>query len=329
MLSQMNSAFGVNLKNELDHRGTPTENYSSRGLKLTLETEKGRFTSSDKIPVELNLSNNGIYPISIYLERDFRKNFKLIARDETGQSLPLVEPSLERTHQTNDDLYFYRNFTGNKYNVRRIILQPGENFTRSINLSDSVHLRKHLNGISNLQINAFFYPNVEQQAEFYIASHNELSIFVDYNLHPDKQPETSLASIQKPLGLDAKEIVFLTLTAEYTGDWENYFKYISLPDLIRDYPVYARDYIRSEPFDRPRVIRLFKEYLRDEKNQKLLRFRVLSDNKSQQSNSSGATVKARVTRIMEGLEREYNYTFFLTRKDNLWLITGLQSELLG
>lgn len=323
------STFAINTGKHLDLRGSKTENFSSMGLLLKLETEKGRFMGSEPIPVKLLLVNKGHYPISLYLDRDFRKNFTLIVRDKTGKSLPLIKPILNRDVSSKEDIYFYRNYTGNQYQVRRIILQPGENFTREVLLRDSVQIEEQSSGIENLQINAFFYPNPQQQ-NLFLTSENKLPIFVDYNLHPGSKPITAMTSLQKPLGLDAKEVIFLTLSAEITGDWDNFFKYMSLPDIIRDYPEYAREYIRSQPYDRPKILQLFKEYLRNEKDRKLIQFRIIhEDSKPTHMNLEGATVKARVFREMEGLKREFIYTFFLTRKGNLWQITGVQSELLG
>ena len=329
VLISIHPILAVNTGKHLDLRGSSTENFTSRGLLLKLQTEKGRFMGTENITIKLQLVNSGHYPISIYLDRDFRKNFTLIVRDKTGKSLPLIRPILNRDISSQEDIYFYRNYTGNQYQVRRIILQPGENFTREVHLRESVQIEEQSSGIENLQINAFFYPNPQQQ-KLFLTSENNLPIFIDYNLHPGAKPETAMISLQRPLGLDPKEVIFLTLSAEITGNWDNYFKYISLPDIIRDYPEYAREYIRSQPYDRPQVLQLFKEYLRNEKDRKLLQFKLLNtDTEPVNQNKDGATVKVKVFREMEGLEREFIYTFFLTRKGNLWQITGVQSELLG
>ena len=102
-----------------------------------------------------------------------------------------------------------------------------------------------------------------------------------------------MTSLQKPLGLDAKEVIFLTLSAEITGDWDNFFKYMSLPDIIRII-LNTLEYIRSQPYDRPKILQLFKEYLRNEKDRKLIQFKLIhEDSKPNHMSLDGATVKAR------------------------------------
>ena len=132
--------------------------------------------------------------------------------------------------------------------------------------------------------------------------------------------------------LTPQEVVYLTLSAEYSGNWSNYFKYLSVVDLIKDYPEFAKKYMFSSKNGKISVLNDFQAYLRDSKHHKLLHFEIIKNNKNSllsKKSDSIALVQVKASRIIEGFKRKFLYTYYLTRTQTLWKITSIESQLLN
>ena len=307
---------------KFDPRGNSTENYSSRGLSLSVHSDKSRYSDNENITITCKLRNSGIYPITIYLHKKILKNFTIIVRDETGQSIPLNSDAYINDNNETSSAY-YSEYTGTEHHSRSFILQPGESLERELSLSDIISFNHKKTKLNRNQIMAYFYPNAVQNPDLFLSSVNKYELFIDTN-NLNRSNRYAGNSFHSPrLAVSPKELVYLALSAEYNRDWPNFFKYIDLHEIIRDYPEYAKDYMESRPQNRGMILEKFKTFLVSDQNHRLVHFKILE----QKLKGPNASVVVRAKREIDGFERVFLYTYYLSPKDELWQITGLDSQL--
>ncbi|MDH4261646.1 MAG: hypothetical protein OEV78_01230 [Spirochaetia bacterium] len=307
-----------------DQRGNLTESYSSQGLALYITSSKSRYLTDETISINCQIKNEGLYPITIYLNNEILKNFTFIIRDNKGQSLPLKTDSIKsRSREIKNQTYF-GDYTATDYNARAMVIQPGESVTKSFNLSEFL-TKDVINSTSNtLNVMAYFYPNPEQSNQLYIPSSNQYSIYIDSgNIYKTNKYYSEHQLAMQELKVSPKEVIYLMLTAEYEKNWLNFFKYLDLKEIIRDYPDQARQYIRAPDDKKNLVIEDFKNYLMGSSHHKLLKFEVVSEN----IENKNATVKVKAMREVDGFDRDLIYTYYLSERDKLWQISGVDSQL--
>ncbi|MDH5721656.1 MAG: hypothetical protein OEZ13_13715 [Spirochaetia bacterium] len=311
-------------KSKYDSRGNLTENFSSRGIEFFIISDKRRYLLTEDIVLKMKLQNNGEYPVTLYMHRNYLKNFTLIARDPAGKSAPAKNIAYFKEYQDYKDTFFHE-YTATNFHSRAIVLKTGESLERSIRLHDIVRIEKNNDNITRYDISAYFYPNPEQ-SPFFISSENNLSIYISKEKnYLTKTPTVNMPAFRiKKVNITAKETVYLALSAEYKKDWPNFFKYISFRDIIKDYPEFARRYMRAEEHEKHIIINEFSEYLMNRKTHNLVKFEILSEN----PDNNIAKVQVKALRTVEGFKREFSYSYYLTRADNLWYITGIEATLI-
>ena len=317
--------------NGRDARGNRTENYSSQGLNLTISSEKTRFLDKEDIPLMLQISNQGFYPVTIYMHRNYLRNFTLIAREPGGKSLKGKESDFSNDYKDYKDT-FQRSFTGTNFHSRKIVLQPGESLQRQIIFQELIDLDDLSDKNSMISIDAYFYINPEQAPDYFIKSMNTFNIYID-SAENRGMSRKNLLAIEKS-EISPEEAVFLALTAEFYRDWPSYFKYVSMKDLVRDYPEYARKYMMANRQEKTIVLESLQSYLMERETHKLMKFQVLRENgqssteRDFRQSRKIANVKVRAVRMVEGFPREFAYTYYLTQNENFWKITGVESQLI-
>lgn len=310
--------------NKTDHHGNATENFSSSGLRLYVSSPRLRFARNEDITFQVSLVNEGAYPITVYLHENPMKNFTVIARDQEGRSLNVKEEMYYRFSPDYRDPHHTR-FTGEMYPMRKLIIHAGEKYEKKIRLADYVDWEGFSEKIKNLHITAHFYPNPVQAERYFLASGTALQLIYDQSREVLREKDNTHDSGIEPLQVSAREIVYLMLSAEYTKNWSQYFKYVSLKDIIRDYPEFSRLYAHDSTDDQGRALTEFRKYLSGRGSHKLIKFRVLGGETRESGESAQVRVRAR--RDVEGFERDYLTTYYLTKRDALWQITGIESRL--
>lgn len=306
---------------KFDLRGSFSENYVSQGLRFTIHSDRNRYNNKEKIIIQCKISNTGVYPITLYMHKNFIRNFTLVVRNPAGQSMPMRD--IHYYNQQNSKETYHGDYTGTRHHSRAIILQPGESLVRELVLNDVVQLDKITGDINRFQVMAYFYPNVEQAGNLYVPSSNEYLLYIDTYAGRSEALAQRRDFHSLPLAVKPKEVIYLALSAEYLKDWPNFFKYIDLHEYIRDYPEYARQFMQSSPENRAAVLEGFKKFLIGSNKHQLIRFEVLSEELTQ----SGARVKVKATREIDGFERDFVYTYYLSPRENLWQISGVDSQL--
>lgn len=329
--------------NKVDHHGNATENFSSSGLRLYVSSPKLRFAKNEDIAFNVSLVNEGAYPVTIYLHENPLKNFTIIARDHEGRSLNVKEEMYfrgatvhggtgvradrdvldARTEDWRDP--HHTKYTGEAYPMRKMIVHAGEKYEKRIRLADYVEWESFSERLKDLKITAHFYPNPLQAERYFLASASSLRLIYDQSREvlPERDNNRD-SSIETP-GVSAREIVYLMLSAEYTKNWSQYFKYVSLKDIIRDYPEFSRLYANDSTQQQTHALGEFRKYLSGRGAHKLIKFRVLGGEAKESGETAQVRVRAR--RDVEGFERDYLTTYYLTKRDAFWQITGVESRL--
>ena len=312
-----------------DLKGNITQNFASQGIEFSIASDKSRYAEKEDIPIFLKITNIGHYPVTLYVHKNYLQNFTIVVRDEKGRNLSIKEVIYKSKMGSSKDP-FYKNYTGTLHNYRVLILQPNEIFVKRIILQDIVEIVKKKEDTEKFQIQGYFYPNPGQADTIFLKSINHYIVFIDSDKSVDGVQRTAIYSEDR-LAITPKEIVYLTLSAEYANDWSNFFKYLSLPDLIKDYPEYARRYIRSSQNQRAIVLNDFRLYLQSDDVHQLIRFNVIPNKINKylrKISKQTATVQSEVIRLIDGFHRKFLYTYYLTKTESLWKITGVESQLL-
>jgi hypothetical protein len=310
--------------NKVDHHGNATENFSASGLKLYVTAQRLRFARNDEVAFQASLVNEGAYPVTVYLHENPLKNFTIIARDADGRSLNVKEEMYFQGSKDYRDPHHTR-YTGEMYPMRKLILHAGEKYEKRIRLADYVDFNSFSEKVRDLNVTAHFYPNPVQAERYFLASSTSLNLIYDQTREVPKERDNLNDASTETLKVSAREIVYLMLSAEYTRDWSQYFKYLSLRDIVRDYPEFMRLYAQDSTELQTRALAEFRKYLSGRGYHKLIRFRVLAGESRETADTAQVRVRAR--RDVEGFEREYLTTYYLTKRDALWQITGVESRL--
>lgn len=310
--------------NKVDHHGNATENFSASGLKLYVTAQRLRFARNDEVAFQASLVNEGAYPVTVYLHENPLKNFTIIARDADRRSLNVKEEMYFQGSKDYRDPHHTR-YTGEMYPMRKLILHAGEKYEKRIRLADYVDFNSFSEKVRDLHVTAHFYPNPVQAERYFLASSTSLNLIYDQTREVPKERDNLNDASTETLKVSAREIVYLMLSAEYTRDWSQYFKYLSLRDIVRDYPEFMRLYAQDSTELQTRALAEFRKYLSGRGYHKLIRFRVLAGESRETSDTAQVRVRAR--RDVEGFEREYLTTYYLTKRDALWQITGVESRL--
>jgi hypothetical protein len=112
------------------------------------------------------------------------------------------------------------------------------------------------------------------------------------------------------------------LKARKAGDWQGYFKYIDLHQLIKQYPVFHKRYKSVRQSKREPIINEFKQYLKryhseigykNFKGYKVYKSVIENENKK-------AKIFAMLTFTGNGLTYIRKYTFYLYQRNNIWYL---------
>ena len=313
-----------------DLKGNITQNFANRGIEFFITSKKSRYKEGEDIPIFIKVKNIGDYPITLYMHKNYLRNFTIVVRDEQGRNLPIKEAIYKNKKKLTRDPFF-KDYTGTSPHHRAIILQPEEIFEKKIILQDIVNIIRRKTDTEKFQIQGYFYPNPKQASTIFLKSINHYIIFIDTDRTSN---DSQGVNPYKPhrLIITPKEIVYLTLSAEYAKNWLDFFKYLSLHDLIKDYPKYAGKYMKAASAQqRTIILGDFQTYLQKNYAHRLVHFSIITSKKNKywrKKSDQSAMVQSEVIRNIDGFRRKLLCTYYLTKMENLWKITGIESQLI-
>ena len=283
-------------------------------LRFNIDSPKKKYLSSEKIFLKISIENVSESMVTFYLHKNFFENISFLFKEEEQLVTNLKsEKQLNDNSSTNQDSNTY-------LSIRSISLEPKETWTKYILLEDYLHVKDSKN-IRIVKIKGFFYPAPHSSLNIRVPSSNMYSLTIAPNDNNLISP--IITPTEKKLKILPKEIVYLALSAEYVQDWPNFFKYVSLPDLIYSYADLHHDY---EVKNKHVTIQKFKKLLINSKERSLEYFEILPD--MQMSNKNNALVKAKVIRKIDNYEQTFHNTYSLKKFGLLWKITRVESSLI-
>lgn len=269
------------------------------------------------IQFEATIINNSpqSYRFKIANSRVFNYNFK--ATTSTNISLgPADEYTIAKS--SNQPLYY-----------REITLEPGEKYGIVIKLTDFVEFKQP--GLYSVQ--SIFYPELFTTDRSPFLKSNKLSL----NIRPPVDTPEERALIEQETGrmlerekLPPDDVVNCTIRARQKGQWEKFFLYLDLESLYRRNPKRENQYQRQSEEEQRRALSQFRKELQKEVVDRDIllvpsSFEILKTSYT----AHKATVIVRTSFKYPDFTEVKQYTYYLTRKDRFWLITGYDIINLG
>jgi hypothetical protein len=213
---------------------------------------------------------------------------------------------------------------------RDVSLEPGERYGITLNLNDFVEFTKP--GLFTVQ--ALFYPELSSPPGVAAPLRSNplaLSLRPAVVFPEEKariEAETGALIAREPLPPD--EVVAYTLKARQKSQWEKFFLYLDLESLYMQNPGKAESYRRMSDENRRAALEAFRRQL---SSQVVDTDIVLVPSEFEILQTSYTPFEATVLVIEKFRQRDFTeikrFTYYLSRKDRIWLITRYETMNLG
>ncbi len=273
--------------------------------------------SAYPIRFEATIINNSpqSYRFKIANNRVSNYNFNVIT--PTNISLgPADEYTIAKN--SNQPLYY-----------REITLEPGEKYGIVIKLTDFIEFKQP--GLYSVQ--CIFYPELFTAEKSPLLKSNKLSL----NIRPPVDTPEERLLIEQETGrmlerekMAPDDVVDYTIRARQKGQWEKFFLYLDLESLYRRDLKRESRYRRQSEEEQRRLLSQFRKELQKEVVDRDIllvpsSFEILKTSYTPYK----ATVIVKTKYKFPDFTEVKQYTYYLTRKDRFWLITGYDIINLG
>jgi hypothetical protein len=220
---------------------------------------------------------------------------------------------------------------------REISLEPGDTFGVVISLGDFIDIPKA--GVYSVQ--ALFYPELYLRGPLAAEPAGPVpplrSNILTLNVRPEILVEEERAMIEPETGeriqrqpMPPDEVVRYMLNARQKSQWEKFFLYLDLESLYLKNPGRAQAYRRMSEENRRAALERYKQQLRSETVDVDI---LLIPAEFEIVRTTYTPFEAEVTVIERFRYRDYaevkRYTYFLERRDSIWVITDYEIVNLG
>ncbi len=207
-----------------------------------------------------------------------------------------------------------------------IRIAPGEGYIFKARLNDYYDL----NISGQYFINCFYFPELRLSNSMENAlGSNQLSL----NIRPSKIQDKSIEENEaiekekKDLKLEKKspdEIIDYVLKARQKKEWEKFFLYIDLENLILTNNEFKQRFLRTDIEKKKEIISEYKEYLKQDKIDGISF--IPTDFEILRTEYSKGRAKVEVLEyfIYQKYEEKKYYTYYLYLKDNIWFVTSYE-----
>lgn len=269
------------------------------------------------IRFEATIINNSpqSYRFKIANNRVSNYNFNVIT--PTNISLgPAAEYTIAKN--SNQPLYY-----------REITLEPGEKYGIVIKLTDFIEFKQP----DLYSVQCIFYPELFTAEKSPLLKSNKLSL----NIRPPVETPEERLLIEQETGrmlerekMAPDDVVDYTIRARQKGQWEKFFLYMDLESLYRRDPKRESRYRRQSEEEQRRLLSQFRKKLQKEVVDRDIllvpsSFEILKTSYTLYE----ATVIVKTKYKFPDFTEVKQYTYYLTRKDRFWLITGYDIINLG
>ncbi|GMO57742.1 MAG: hypothetical protein Ta2A_03220 [Treponemataceae bacterium] len=265
-------------------------------------------TAENPVFVHVSVKNTGIEPLRFKLadERVFNMDFRV----RNMQSLELeATETLLRKRTTSQTVYF-----------REIILETGEEYSFVENVKDYIAIPSP--GMYYLDVN--FYPELYKTANISIVS-NRLTLDVRPSPSASSSKilpvEAAAMTILTPETISPDRVVEQTIIARQRGQWDKYFLYMNVEQMLLRDGARERKYRTASAFERENMINTFKADLMQKRIEQDIvavpeKFEIERTNYSQ----SRGTVSVIEWFKYNTFSEKKRYTYSVRAVDGIWQI---------
>ncbi len=296
-------------------RGDESINTVRRYTTVDLHVEHYRFEPGKSIVLKFQIKNSGYQTIRIYPFEPAEKTYQFEVLDSSGYEL---RPVSYQDSGRDMERKAVVNLSGQ--HVREIILQPGESFEKTIDLSNYYDFKPG----QTYRITGYFFPDARHNVFLRSRDSVELHINDRKSKYMFDRPELE----EEQAGLSPEETVYLFLSAEMRRNWKNYLKYLDLGRYITSYDRFSGRYASAAPPDRRRILQEFSRYLTADPTDRLRRFKITGTRRTEVADRAEVTVEA--LRMSGGYRVAYEYTYTLERseREGFWKIIHVVARVL-
>ena len=274
-------------------------------------------TVDNPVYVHITVANRGSDTVRFKLADDRMFSVDFTVYDSKNARLEKTD-NLIRKRTTNNIVYF-----------REISIEPGEEYSFVENLKEFVKIEKP--GLYYVDVT--FYPEMYKSKVIKLTS-NRLSL--DIKPFPGLAATGSVAvdrktmSVLKAEAISPDAVIEHTLISRQNNQWDAYFLYFDIEQMLMNDPVRNRKYRMLSAEERQRMITNYKTDLRQQ--------RIETDI---ESIPSSFTIERTTYTATEGtitvlewfkydtFNEKKRYTYFVRKRDGIWLIYNYSVENLG
>jgi len=280
------------------------------------------YAENDPILVQVTITNKTPSPFRFKLadERAFSIDFDI--RTMTNRPLPEADIlTRKRTH--NSHIYF-----------REMTIESGESFSFVEDLRDYVTL----NQPGSFRVRARMYPELYRTISV-SAPFSMLSNYLSLNLRPaliigpDGIPlamdiATGAALVKQQLPPD--EVVSYMITARQQSQWERFFLYLDLEDMLKRDPLLRRRYQAENEEGRHKMAAEYRQNLMNSTVEGDISVipTTFEIQRTVYNNTEGTVTVLKKFRNSSYTELR-RYYYYLEKKDNFWIIVNYSVDSLG
>ncbi len=271
----------------------------------------------DDIWIEAVISNNSIKSFHFKIAENRYYSLDFSVKTVTNIVLNHSESFLI-ARSSNEPVFF-----------REITLDPGEKYGILVKLNDFIRFSKPDQYI----VKGAFYPLLFEgnNPPYYLS--NRLILDIRPALKTGKERELTNLTTGEPITrepIPPDEVVSFTLRARQKGQWNRFFLYLNLEELLKRNPRRKLIYQKLSEEDRRRMLAKFREELEKKVVDKDIlvipsEFRIV---KTEYTPFEGTVEVIEKFKYSDYTEVK-KYTYYLRRKDRYWMIINYEIQNLG
>jgi predicted transcriptional regulator len=279
--------------------------------------KKVYYPESD-IELKVTLTNQSPNPYLFRISENRAFSVSFEVRNLKNQLLPQAQ---KFTSQRNSNLPVL---------FRDISLEPEEEYSFRVNLKDFVQISEP----GTYTIQALFYPRLYGNPKTETVASNVLTLVVRPSVAGleavKEQIDLQVGEFLKQAALPPDEVVKYVLTARQKSEWNKFFLYIDLESLYQRSPEGARRYKYLSEAERIETLKKFRQQLSETVvDEDILmipsEFEILKTTYTPRE----AVVEVLQKFAQKGFKEVKRYTYYLYRKNDIWLIYNYETRNLG
>lgn len=278
----------------------------NNGLKIELQFYRQTYRLNEPINVLINVVNGSSLPVPFQVSPLIYETFFFDIRTPRNETVPLLDIFQVRM----------KNNASSSGDFRDIVLQPGESFSRVIDITQWFDIKESGYYI----IKGIFHANPDKQFDSLLSFDYKIlvkpPVVVEKKLSEDEQQRIEeLENVKK---LPPYDVIADLLDAKMKKDWERFLAHIDAERLIASFQEYFSAYenARSGKY-RLEVLEEFKRYLTVHWQDRILSYKIGAS----QIQDDKATVICDVDYTTKTLMYGLRYTFSLYRNHlGQWLV---------